>query len=293
MACGSTSSMTCFEDLSNELIYEIFDHLDFYHINESFSNLNSRFNNLINSPICPIKVNLSSISKSTFEHYYTHIIIPYPNRITLLRLSNCFIADIHPIPYNHMFRLQTLILQEIESKQLGDILTDLSDLPLLSSLILKPIDTVDDVNSLYRLIFRLPFLKYCAVTTNGHISSEPLPFATCVDFSPIETFLINSSCYIDELNALLSYVPHIRYLSCDIKFNEPILIRPLELNNLTRLRLKMKHLPFDQIVLLLKNLFNHLQIFYIITDYSSSYIDPNQWEQIRLSFLSNLLFFSS
>ncbi len=37
------------ENLSNELFYEIFDYLDGYDIYKSFSNLNSHFNNLLNS----------------------------------------------------------------------------------------------------------------------------------------------------------------------------------------------------------------------------------------------------
>jgi hypothetical protein len=86
----SKDSFTHLEDLSNELFYEIFDFLDFDRVFEAFSNLNIRFENLLNDPVLPIRINLSFISKSTFQLYYEQIIIPYQHRITLRHLSIVF-----------------------------------------------------------------------------------------------------------------------------------------------------------------------------------------------------------
>ncbi|CAF0858406.1 unnamed protein product [Adineta steineri] len=294
MNCESVSSVTSFEHLSNELIYEIFDYLDFYSIHKSFLNLNIRFYNLINSSTLPIKINLSSISKSNFQLYYEHIIIPYQNRITLLQLSNRFISDLFSVPFNNMIQLQTLVLKNIESDFLENIFTDSLCLPSLSSLVIKPIDTLLNTNNLYRQIFRLPALKYCNVTFNEAIVFDPLPFATNKEFSSIEIFLINHGCRIDQLNAILSYVPHIRRISCNIlpEFrHHQISLRSVELNNLTHLSLTMNHLLFDQIKLLIKIFFNYIQVFHIITNDSLSYSDINQWEQIILSYLPNLRIF--
>ncbi len=42
-------SITCIKNLSNECFYEIFDYLDGCQIYEAFSNLNYRFQQLLNS----------------------------------------------------------------------------------------------------------------------------------------------------------------------------------------------------------------------------------------------------
>ncbi|CAF1153630.1 unnamed protein product [Adineta steineri] len=294
MNCEFIPFITSFEYLSNELIYEIFDYLDFYDVHKSFLNLNIRFYNLVNSSTFPIKINLSSISKLMFQLYYKHIIIPYQNRITLLQLSNHFIADLFSVQYNNMIQLRTLILRNIESKFLNNILTDLVCLPSLSSLVIKPIDTHPNGNDLYRQIFRLPVLKYCNVTFNEAIFSESLPIATDKEVSPIEIFLINHDCRIDQLNAFLSYVPQVRRVSCHILSklsNHQIPIRSIELKNLTHLSLTMKDLTFDQIRLLIEKLFNYLQVFHITTNYSLSYSDINQWERMILPYLLNLRIF--
>ncbi|CAF4602546.1 unnamed protein product [Rotaria sp. Silwood2] len=60
------STLTNFEDISNDLIYEIFEFLNGYDLYEAFSNLNSRFENLLIHSTLPIKIDMSLMSKSTF-----------------------------------------------------------------------------------------------------------------------------------------------------------------------------------------------------------------------------------
>ncbi|CAF3394264.1 unnamed protein product, partial [Rotaria sp. Silwood2] len=66
-------SMTCFENLSNELLCEIFDYLDGYQLFQAFSNLNSRFEQLIHSSCVLIKtrfcINQSYKVLNTFEQF--------------------------------------------------------------------------------------------------------------------------------------------------------------------------------------------------------------------------------
>ncbi|CAF1676095.1 unnamed protein product, partial [Adineta ricciae] len=84
----SAEMVTCFEDLSNELIYEVLEFVDFYDVYRAFYSLNMRFRQIITNSTLPIHVNLSSRSKSTFESYNKDCILPNKHRIQSLHLSN-------------------------------------------------------------------------------------------------------------------------------------------------------------------------------------------------------------
>jgi hypothetical protein len=140
--------ITNFEDLSNELIYETFEFLDFHHAFYGFYNLNQRFQNLFISNL-PIKINISSISKCSFHRYLTHIIIPYAYRIQSLRLSNPFAADmclsLFPIMTNFT-RLETVIINNIQSDYIEEVVNHLSSLSVLSSLTIISIGYIKNQN---------------------------------------------------------------------------------------------------------------------------------------------------
>ncbi|UJR29511.1 hypothetical protein I4U23_010728 [Adineta vaga] len=88
-----------FEDLPNELIYEIFDYLEYYHIYESFSNLNDRFRFLLMESTLLPKINISLISKTTFNRFY--------ELITLLSYFPC----LRSISTTYLWHEQNLILK--------------------------------------------------------------------------------------------------------------------------------------------------------------------------------------
>jgi hypothetical protein len=210
----SAQSIFHFEDFSNELFYEIFDFLDVYHVYQAFCDLNLRFQRLINSTL-PLKINISScISKSTFQHYYTYIIIPNKHRIQSLYLSNTFIVDLFFSPVriaSKLIRLDTLIFDNIKSKYLPNILNYLVSLSNLPSLVIIPLDLIHKSNDLCRQIFRLPALTYCKLSLEGDAESEPLTMATD-EISPIKQLVVTKTVHLNELPALLSYVPQLRRL---------------------------------------------------------------------------------
>ncbi|CAF5054351.1 unnamed protein product, partial [Rotaria sp. Silwood1] len=83
-----------FEDLANEIIYEIFEYLDVYHVYQGFFYLNIRFQNLLINTNLPIQINIPTMSKTNFELYHQNMIKPNKHRIDLLHLSNPFTVDI-------------------------------------------------------------------------------------------------------------------------------------------------------------------------------------------------------
>ncbi|CAF3643583.1 unnamed protein product [Rotaria sordida] len=183
----------------------------------AFFNLNQRFHNLLTNSTLLIKINLSSISKSALQRYYKDIIIRNRHRINLLRLSNLFIYDHSAFLLFHKIlkfrRLETLILDNIESYCLENLLYQLTSSPFLSSLIITSvIDNVINKNTIYRQIFRLPALKYCKLSLKGSVHPDPLPVATN-EYSPVEHLIINNTVRCEQLNSLISYVPQLRRLS--------------------------------------------------------------------------------
>ncbi|CAF1373721.1 unnamed protein product [Rotaria sordida] len=211
------NSTARFEDLSKEIIYEIFEFLDFFHLYEIFSNLNIRFQNFFIYSNFPIKIKLLSASKSTFQRYYTQIIIPNQHRIKSLYLSNPFIIDgifSSTRIELKLIKLETLILNKISSIYFENLLKYLFILPYLSSLIINCEDEIQNKNKLYKQVFRLRPLKYCKLSLDDSNQPEQLPIAM-KESSPIEYFILNSTHVLNDLNNLLSYIPHLKHLSID------------------------------------------------------------------------------
>ncbi|CAF2949277.1 unnamed protein product [Rotaria sp. Silwood2] len=111
-------------------------------------------------------------------------------------------------------QLETLILDNIDAKYLHNILKHSILLPKLYSLVLTPIDYVQDPSIIFIYIFRLPKLKSCKFTYQTKDNQEPLPFFL-VDLkrSSIEYHVINSRFPFDSLNDFFFCLPNLRYLS--------------------------------------------------------------------------------
>ncbi len=206
-----------FEDLANEILYEIFEYLDIYHVYQGFFNLNKRFENLFINSNLPIQINISTISKSNFEGYHKNVILPNKHRINFLRISNPFTVDIvlSPPPIiSEFLQLETLILDNINAKYLNKILKYSIVLPKLHSLIINSIDFIQNPTSFFIRLFSLPKLKYCKIQFQTKHYLELIFISTDL-FSPIEHFVINSHFRLGSFNNLLSYLPEIRHLSID------------------------------------------------------------------------------
>ena len=172
--------MTKFEDLPNEVIYEIFDYLDISHVFESFFNLNNRFKYLIIN--CPFvfKIDLSFLSKSTFEHLCKNLIETNKDRIISLRLTNPLTIDLFLsfFSFNENFiQLECVVFTEINFKKLEPILLTFSLLPRLYSLTITNNIEVCDSSEIYRLIFDLSHLKSCTISPKFYGGSLSLNIA--------------------------------------------------------------------------------------------------------------------
>ena len=75
-------------------------------------------------------------------------------------------------------QLETLILYNIESEYLNDLLNQLQSLPLLSSLVITSSKGVRNMNLIYRQIFDLRALNYCKLSLISPKSDTSLVVCT-------------------------------------------------------------------------------------------------------------------
>ncbi|CAF4940100.1 unnamed protein product [Rotaria sp. Silwood1] len=300
--CLIEEFISVFEDLSNELIYEIFEYLDFHHVFEAFHDLNERFQNLLINSNLPIKINISSMSKYRFQRYLTYFIIPQTYRIKSFRLSNPFAADmcllLFPIMTN-LTRLESLTIHNIESDYVEGIINHLSLLPSLSSLVIISIDYIRNQNDIYQKIFRLPTLKYCQILLESLCHRKPMSTDTN-EFSPIEHLVINNKVSLNQLYSLLSRVPQLQHLSLDhlcVPRWSQTSLNSITLHYLTHVSLKLYSVSFDNFVSLIKHFFNKIQILRIKVGYmpyfssNLEYLNANRWEQLISTHMPNLYIF--
>ncbi|CAF1290317.1 unnamed protein product [Adineta steineri] len=286
---SSKQNFTRFEDLSNEIIYEIFEFLDAFHSYQAFNNLNIRFRNFVTYSNLPLKINISSITRINFRDYYTNFIIPSQDRITSLYITNRFSYDLdislHRI-LTKFIRLETLILENIDANYIDNILNDIISLSNLSSLVIITSDDVKDIKHHLLQIFRLPSLKYCKLSlhNSSYYSSKQLPLATNQN-SPIQQLVIKHKIFTNEIHTLLSYVPQLRYLSLDNlhKSNsdkwEGAISSP---HNLTHLYVKLNIICFDDFEIFIKTLFNSIVVLHFSATNTDEYFNAKRWEQLIL-----------
>jgi hypothetical protein len=192
-------------------------------------------------------------------------------------------------------RLETLILEKIESACLRKLLDQLPSLSLLSSLVIASVDSVKDKNTVYRQIFHLPALKYCKLSLRAWDYNETLEISI-TEYSKIEHLIITDTIYLHELDSILSYVPHLRRLSfhsLSESRSERTKISPRVLNHLTHISLETSSIKFDQFEQLFVNLFSTAEVLRFTTGYVADreYMDANKWEQLIISHIPNLHIF--
>ncbi|CAF1129301.1 unnamed protein product [Rotaria sordida] len=246
-----------FEDLANEILYEIFEYLDIYYVYKGFINLNKRFQNLLFHSTLLIKINISTMPKSKFHHYHINIILPNQHQINSLRLLNPFTVDIVFSPLciiSKFICLETLILDNIKAQYLYKILHHLILLPKFHSLVLNLIEYVQSPSTLFyheQRLLPIIFHKY--------------------QYSLIEHFVINSRIRFDSFNNLLFYLLQLRRLSIDCLVKCTFTNINSHTNFLEHLKyvsLKLDYISFNQEQLISSSMPN-LRVFDINHDSSA------------------------
>ncbi|CAF1225563.1 unnamed protein product [Adineta steineri] len=264
------------ENFSNEIFYEIFDYLDGCDIYKAFSNLNYHFSQLLNSSLLLYKIKFDFESDDLFMNNYQHMKSINPHQIFSLNLSSELYIDKFLSSFNidsSLDHLQSIYLENIQPNTLLILLKNCIHLPYQCQI--------------YLLIFTLPTLKYCKITSHGFKSSATLPFATDnQQLSMIEHLIIDHSVTFSELAAILSYTPkvyHLKFWHEDIKYPIIQMISSTELSKLTHISMNISYLEFDEFEIFLSKLASTLKSFNLVyTEKELEYLDFDIWEELIL-----------
>ncbi|CAF1040961.1 unnamed protein product, partial [Didymodactylos carnosus] len=184
------STISKFEQLPNEILYDIFDYLNSNEIYNSFYYLNKRFQLLLNNRYLHFKCS------------------------TLIRLDDLF--D-YIIPYINTKQIKALTIEDgnqtyfpSQSDLMKWFFTDIS----------TTIQTYDSINRLnLTKIFHLTNLKYLSLFSKNDIIPNfgELQLQSYQQSSSIEYLTIkHSGFYFSELGSLFTYMPKLKYLDLNL-----------------------------------------------------------------------------
>jgi hypothetical protein len=289
-------SITSFEDLSNEILFDIFEFLDGYDILEAFSNLNIRFEHLFRCSYFSLKLNIPLMSKSNFKKRSTNIIAPHIHQIISLHLSQAFFikyfVTLFPIDLSFI-RLESLTLDALDPDSAIWVLTSLASLPRLFSLTIIFNNYPKEEGDIFQLIFRLPVLTFAKLLFDDCGNGIPsFPVATSIyqQSSTLEHLVIDNLVSLASIYTLLSYTPRLRRLSAhwlafNVKLSTEQLIIPL---NLTHLSLNRCHLAFDDLESFITTIGSQLEVFRISMDNNMTSLNADRWQQLILRHMPHL-----
>ncbi|CAF1523883.1 unnamed protein product [Rotaria sp. Silwood1] len=290
-----------FEDLANEILYEIFEYLDPYDIYKGFYNLSKRFQNLTINSNFLTKINISTISKLNFEDYYQNIIIPNRHRIKLLRLTNSFMVDIifsPPRTILNFDHLEILILDKVQIRYFTKVFRYLIKLSKLHSLTISLIGYNQSLDVIFSNIFHLQKLKYCKIEYEiKNLEDKPVQlYFTHRDFSPIECLIINGRFPFHRFSNLLWHLPELQHLSinCLVQLDDYVKQEKLphiKLKYLKYVSLQFEFVYFNEFEKIIKEFFYHVQILRLTTHFDEECLNAKRWEELIISHMPYLRIF--
>ncbi|CAF4965151.1 unnamed protein product [Rotaria sp. Silwood1] len=287
-------SMTCFEDLSNELLCEIFDYLNGYELCKIFSNLNIRFKQLLHSSCVLFKIYYCLFGYDEIMNIFKQFM--FSNRHQIFSIHITFILQDSYFLSSFLFdssfdHLESIFFKDIQSDTLIPVLKNLSSLPNLFSLTIITFNVKEKINDIYQLIFVLPKLKYYRISFSDKPHSITLPIAMNNQFSPIEYFVIDHYCSLNELVTLISYTTQLRRLTLHkTKTNDSniTILSSITLTNLKSMYLDLRQTKFNQLEIFITKIFSNLTTLSIIGSKDITFLDAYRWEQLIFNYFPKL-----
>ena len=287
-------TISCLENLPNEILLEIFEFLEGEKLYNAFNDLNTRFEGLLDASNLRIQTDLSKKPVEAALDHFNDVIATNGYRIISLELSYPWDDDILDsvlLIDGSFVRLEFLRLDQIYLMNLIPLLISLADVPRLTSLKVSVQDDPEDISSIYQLIFALPSIKFLEVEMNPFTEPVDLLMPTVERYSLIEHLVINHQCTLHDLLALLSYTPQLRRLKCEC-ITEPEMTTIGEniaaIPTLTRVSIGEWHVNFDHLETLLTKVTTELQCLTIKCFRQAEFLSAERWERIIAQRLPHL-----
>ncbi|CAF4393426.1 unnamed protein product [Rotaria socialis] len=292
--------MFVFEDLPNEIFFLILQYLDMYHTYQAFFNINKRFHHLLSKANMEVNTSIT-MSKFNFQHFYNDMIIPNTNRITVLRISDPFIAAIFITP-SHLISsficLKKLVLDNISINSFDEIVNNSSVVfPELNTLIVYPDDGSILLHFLYRTLASLK-LKYFKVEYETKILRTPIYYHLDKNvICTIEHLVLNIYFPYNAFYDVVHRIHKLRSLSIDllndseypneqyINYNLP------SFENLKRVCLKLQKIRFNKFEDIVRKCFKFVEVLFISIEDDEEYLYAERWEKLISSHMQNLRIF--
>jgi len=216
------------------------------------------------------------------------VIIPNKHRILSLHLSGHSLIHeffMHCNIDSSFNRLESVVLSGVSDYKLLLILCSLNSLPRLFSLtMLLEEDSYYNISDIYRIIFRLPSLKFNKLSlADVEETNIFIPMAINKTFSTIEHLVINHCCNLDELTSILCHTPHLRYLTCEQLVETDEISKKevrLALSNLTRACFHNCNVDFDAFEMFIKKISSQLEVLRLETSSHPDYLNATRWKQL-------------
>ena len=214
---SSRETISSIENLPTDIFLEIFDYLEGGKLYQAFTDLNARFERLLDVSNLRMKTNWSFKEVRLREDYLKDLIVPNKHRILSLELcypwSSKFVYS-RPFIDTSFIRLESLQLYHITETNFIALLVVLANLPRLTSLYLCVHDDLTNITDAYQQIFTFPSIRFLQLLTDSSLGPISLPMAMTEQFTRIESLGVEHECSVDDLLTLLSYTPRLRRLTC-------------------------------------------------------------------------------
>ncbi|CAF0929628.1 unnamed protein product [Didymodactylos carnosus] len=279
--------VTLFEQLCNDLFWDIFDYLELVDIYVSFYGLNCRINSKIHS-IPSLHLDHRAFVSSKFANHLATIV----DRVVSLNV----IGATDSLSLTRFYVLQSLTISDMQHKDLIIIMLDIYESNTLKSLTVSlNYSEPDDIEDIYSMIIcnRLPKTLKTSQIINNIKAIELITFGKVSTVCQSIEHLYLKSCFTNcssttTLFRLFSYMPNLKYaeilpfLNCNMSSRDKINPQSLLMTSIKAFHSTCVVFSIDYIDLLLSIMPSLIVLRLICYSNDKNIIDAWQWEQIIL-----------